>query len=83
MQAQAAHSEFTGHASRPIQFGTERICPPQSADGVCPAGSWQRKRRDGQEGTKERMQGMMGELSPAGLCRDNMCSELCREPAVA
>lgn len=60
-----------------------QICPPQSADGVCPAGSWQRRRRDGQEGTEKRMRGMKGELSPAGLCRDNMCSELCREPAVA
>lgn len=29
------------------------------------------------------MQGMEGELSPAGLYRDNMCSEFCQEAAVA
>lgn len=51
--------------------------------GLAPRGSWQRKRRDGQEGTEERMQGMKSEISPAGLYRDNMCSEFCQEAAVA
>lgn len=43
----------------------------------CPAGAWEKERRDGQEGTEEEgMLGIKGELSLAGLCRDTMRSEL-------
>ncbi len=58
---------------------SQHICPQYATvcRRGCPAGSWERKRNDGQEGTEEgRMRGMKGELSPAGLCRDSMRSEL-------